>query len=131
MSPFRVKVSKSNAQELVLSAMLHYDKILGYVIYILEKHADQVDGQVVFSFASDKVEEYRQRAHRISGKVNSSILAKYLIKKDEDYRRYRVFDANNVCITKIEQLEYTLSDCLVSAMNHYCKLHRFNIDLIL
>ncbi len=127
MSPYRVAVIDTTMSKSVMCSMLSTDKKTGeHNIYILLKTASGLD-------ESDNVTPYMRRiAHKMSGKLNSRIMGKYIAYKDNMVRRYMIDRYVDTLgpdpqVTTLDIIEYTLSDCLKRAMEDYCRIHGLNI----
>lgn len=130
MSPFRVIASHAD-ENIVLSSMLHTDKTSGsHKIYVVRKHIDSTIGQLSWISDNSPISELRRTAHKVTGRCNSTILAGYSVSWDPDTLRYSVYRCNRQNIAEKELItsnEYTLSDCLVSSMEYYCKHNNLTI----
>lgn len=124
MSPYRVLVSTKNGSA-VMSAMLSKDKVTAdNMIYIVLKSAPDANSSIEVS--------ERSIAHSQTTRRNSSILSTYMIVPSDSGRSYSVKkiyyknDSGSVGLD-IPGIEYTQSDCLRSAMNHFCTSNGYTI----
>lgn len=117
MSPYRVLISKSGSDNMILAAMLSVNKLTqNRDIYIIQKIIPSES-----QMKTDKV-----IAHLQSSKRNTVILDKYEILKELEFRRcYRVRHISSLCI--LSDVELTQQDCLRAAMQDYCSRNRLTI----
>ena len=126
MSPYRVLVEiGNNSDTKVLSSMLSIDKLTGEkMIYIVDKLINDVKDD---EYISPKL-----IAHTQSGKRNSDIVCTYKLVK-EGYHTYSVMrayfssESHQAVWMNTSIKEFTQSDCLKSAMLHYCSSVRYKI----
>ena len=126
MQPYRVLI-QTYKDQLVMSAMMSVDKDGGHHIYIVEKHQPHLKGYVPgqLSFFDDDP-DIKKIAHDVTTKVNSIIKYSYTCAYGDDqprHRRWWVWSKDNRNISA----EYTLQDCLKSAMQDYCSRKRYKI----
>lgn len=123
MSPYRVRVNV-DGRDCVFSSMISSDKENGRkFIYIVEKSV------------GSSVDSFKGIAHKQTSRKNSTILAKYEAERSVLYRRYNLirhigYDKKgdkNYLIMNVSENEFTLSDCLRSAMNNFCELNGYTI----
>ena len=122
MSPFRVlAVSNDKKVQKILSAILSSTGDCR-TIYILDKHRSQ-EGLT----SPDGI---RHDAHRMSTKLNSEIIGVYDIEKINESARsgYYVYNKGQR-VTAFKQ--YKLSDCLASAMHHFCVLNGYKVTTVM
>jgi len=125
VTPFRVLV-RTNEGNKVFSSMMSKDKLTSSnVIYIVNK------GNVVLPQGTP-INDAKFIAHVQTSKKNSSIVANYLVTKQDDRRYaiqkvyYKSSSGSSVYIdTKMR--EYTQGDCLKAAMYDFCSSNRYDI----
>lgn len=107
MSPYRVLI-RHNKQTYILCASLSTDKLTGqHRIFIISKYEVNDD------------DGFRKCAHSVNTKKSSMIITKYIVRKHETLRRYKI---ETVAGTFIQngKLFYTLSECQKAAMEYFC-----------
>lgn len=107
MSPYRILAKNcTTGEKQILAAMLSIDKITkDRNIYIVDK---------VIPLGVTTMKDIVSIAHRMTGVLNSTVLAKYTMKLDENEHKYYLVE---------DVPEYNLyhlqSDCLKAAMEDY------------
>ena len=126
MSPYRVVVSKHDKRsnmvnEFIFAAMLSVDRnTKERRIFIIDKPLPMLATH----------EDKRRIAHKMTSALNSTILAKYIIKFNSDINRYKVhkcFPHSSDSAYVLYNAEFTQSACLISAMNDYCDRNGYQI----
>lgn len=127
MQPYRVLV-QTYTDQLIMAAMLSVDKNSRHHVYIVEKHQPKVKGQVSgqLSFFEDVEPDARKLAHDVTTKTNSIIKYSYTCVYglgQPRHRRWWLWSKDNRNVSS----EYTLQDCLKSAMDDYCTRMKYKI----
>lgn len=123
MQPYRVEAIDSHKNTHVISAMLSKGKISPYHIYIVEKHfKSELDNLMIDSIVKDSSTEL---AHAMSTRTNSTIKVRYDFESQPGRRKYKLIRSSDNF--HIDKLDYTLQDCLRTAMVDYCTHKNLNI----
>lgn len=127
MQPYRVLVQTCTDQ-LIMAAMLSVNDVGEHHVYIVEKHQPTPKGQLPgqLSLLEDAEPDARKLAHDVTTKTNSIIKYSYTCVYGYDqprHRRWWLWSKDNRNVSS----EYTLQDCLKSAMDDYCTRMKYKI----
>lgn len=117
MSPYRVLVKDDSGNNIILAAMLSVNRATGaHTIYIIDKLIPEL-------LESVSVEDI---AYKMTNHINSVIRGKYQIEKNLTGRKYTLLHVDQInpvfAMTSIvSESERTQANCLVAAMEDYCK----------
>lgn len=132
MQPYRVLVGdRERRANHVLAAMLSVDEQGRHNIYIVAKHNPNEQGHIPGQQTFDELTYItaKKLARTLTSKSNSSIIAKYrcirqvTADSSKAYALKRIRDHKSWMIDE----QYTIADCLMSAMSDYCKESGFEI----
>ncbi len=127
MQPYRILAYDAERNiKYVLASMLSVDAETGrHNIYIAAKHNPNEQGHVPGQQTFDKLtyELARKLSRTITCKSNSSIIARYSCIRQvtvDNSKAYALRKHRNFKCWMIDE-QYTIADCLISAMQDYCK----------
>lgn len=132
MQPYRVLVYDSERDmKHVLASMLSVDAQGRHNIYIVAKHNPNEQGHIPGQQTFDTVtfDLAKKLARTLTSKSNSNIIANYRCIRQVTVDESRAYALRKIIARKSWMIDeqYTIADCLVSAMNDYCKDSGFEI----